>query len=434
VLEGLGLRYPYPSVRHHRFLLDGMAHNAAELSARNVTCVTHVASQPGAGRGLLHTLSAQACALVTDQTAMPFLRGLAGCAARAPVQAIAVDSVGLLPLSATPRAFPTAHGFRRHLQRTLPAHLEHAPHPDPTAAVALPSDPALPDLGPWAADVGIGGLPAGLDPSDLSRLPIDQGVGAVSCRGGAGAAVERWRGFLRDDLPGYAEGRNHPDDDGASGLSPWLHHGHISPFQILAELGEAAGWHPASLTPGGKGSRTGWWGLPPGQEAFLDELVTWREVGQSFVWHTPDAHTWASLPDWARATLEAHAADPRPELYDRDTLEQARTDDEIWNAAQRQLVTTGRMHNYLRMLWGKKVLQWSAHPHDALETLLYLNDKYALDGRDPNTLAGVGWVFGRFDRAWGPERPIFGKIRYMTSQSTARKLRLRRYLQTWAPA
>lgn len=428
VLEGLGLRYPFPSQRHHRFVLDGMAWNARAVQARGATHISHVARTPGDGRGLLHTLSAQACAVVTDRTATPFLRRLGAAADRAPVQALAVDSVGLLPLSASGRAFPTAHGFRRHLQRTLPAHLAHAPHPDPLAVVQLPGNPDLPDLSPWG--VGIGGLPADLD---LAALPIDPAVGPVETEGGAGAAQACWRRFLDGRLGAYAEGRNHPDDDGASGLSPWLHHGHISPWQLLAELGAAHGWHPASLEAGGSGSRTGWWGLPPGPESFLDELVTWREVGQALAWHVPDAHTWGSLPAWARATLEAHQADPRPEVYDRATLERAGTDDPIWNAAQRQLVQTGRMHNYLRMLWGKKVLQWTADPREALQTLLYLNDKYALDGRDPNTLAGVGWIFGRFDRAWGPERPIFGKVRYMTSASTARKLRLKGYLQTWGP-
>ena len=164
----------------------------------------------------------------------------------------------------------------------------------------------------------------------------------------------------------------------------------------------------------------------------MDEVVTWREVGQGFLWHVPNADEFDTLPSWALASLELHSADERPILYSVDELERAETHDPIWNAAQRQLVRSGRMHNYLRMLWGKKVLQWSRHPREAFATLLYLNDKYALDGRDPNSVSGVAWVFGRFDRAWGPERPIFGKVRYMTSESTARKLKLKRYLARWA--
>ena len=431
VFEALGLRYPYPSVRHHQFVLDGMAENAAALRSRGATVLTAVATRIGSTKNLLHTLSAHSCAVITDETAFPFLRGLARQAARAPVHAVAVDSIGTLPLSAATRAFPTAHSFRRHLQKSLPAHLHAAPHPDPLGAVDLPGTPVLPDLSPWASVVGHNGLP---DDLDLASLPLDHSVGATACRGGSAAAVERWRDFLESRLDHYADGRNHPDDAGSSGLSPWLHHGHFSTFQALSEIGERYDWHPDMLTPGGRGSRTGWWGLPAGPEAFLDEIITWREVGQVFAWHEPVAHEWDTLPAWARTTLDAHANDPRPETYDRETLEAADTADPIWNAAQRELVRTGRMHNYLRMLWGKKVLQWSDTPQQALETLLYLNDKYALDGRDPNTLAGVGWVFGRFDRAWGPERPIFGKTRYMTSDSTARKLRLRRYLERWGPA
>ena len=426
VLEGLGLRYPHPSPRHHRFILDGMAVNAERLRARGVTVVNHVEQAPGDAHGLMHTLSAHACAVVTDLTATPFLRRMAGLAARVPVQSVSVDSIGLLPLSASERAYPTAHAFRRHLHRVLPAHLAAGPRPDPTADTPLPRDPDLPDLSAWSL-----ACPADLAGEDLSHLPLDHAVAAVKERGGPAAAEACWRAFLDAGVDAYADGRNHPDADGASGLSPYLHHGHISVHQVLAELGEANDWSPAVLTPGGRGSRTGWWGLPPGAEAFLDQVVTWREVGQVLAWPVPEAHTWATLPPWARATLEAHAADPRPEQYTLDQLEQARTNDPVWNAAQRQLVGTGRMHNYLRMLWGKKVLQWSVSPQEALRTLLYLNDKYALDGRDPNTLAGVGWVFGRFDRAWGPERPVFGKVRYMTSANTARKLRLRRYLARW---
>jgi deoxyribodipyrimidine photo-lyase len=148
-------------------------------------------------------------------------------------------------------------------------------------------------------------------------------------------------------------------------------------------------------------------------------------------WQDRRYDRWDSLPEWARKTLNEHSADPRPEIYSHEQLESAATRDRIWNAAQRQLLREGRMQNYLRMLWGKKVLEWSPQPQKALASLIELNNKYALDGRDPNSYSGIFWVFGRYDRAWGPERPIFGKIRYMTSDSTAKKLDLKRYLQTY---
>ena len=161
--------------------------------------------------------------------------------------------------------------------------------------------------------------------------------------------------------------------------------------------------------------------------------MTWRELGHVYCHQVPDFAAYATLPGWARATLDAHASDPRPVLYSLEELEGGETHDRVWNAAQAQLRTEGRIHNYLRMLWGKKILEWSAHPRDALASMITLNNRYALDGRDPNSYSGIAWCLGRFDRAWGPERPIFGKVRYMSSESALRKLRLRPYLDRWAP-
>ena len=147
--------------------------------------------------------------------------------------------------------------------------------------------------------------------------------------------------------------------------------------------------------------------------------------------HRNDYERYSSLPDWAKKTLQQHANDPRAHLYDQDLFDAAETHDPLWNAAQRQLAQSGKVHNYLRMLWGKKILEWSASPQEALKTMIHLNNKYAVDGRDPNSYSGIFWVLGRYDRAWGPERPIFGKIRYMSSENTARKYRTTRYLEKW---
>ena len=167
-------------------------------------------------------------------------------------------------------------------------------------------------------------------------------------------------------------------------------------------------------------------------EAFLDELVTWRELGYVFCFHRPDYERFESLPDWARATLAEHASDPRPHVYSLDDLLHARTHDRIWNAAQTQLLREGTIHNYLRMLWGKKILEWSATPELALAHLIELNNRFALDGRNPNSYSGIFWTLGRFDRPW-PERKVFGTIRCMTSDSTARKLDLDSYLSRFTP-
>jgi deoxyribodipyrimidine photo-lyase len=194
---------------------------------------------------------------------------------------------------------------------------------------------------------------------------------------------------------------------------------------------EQAGWHPGKLArPNGKVN--GFWGIDQDTEAFLDQLCTWREIGFNMAWREENYDQFEALPHWAQTTLEEHRHDPRPFVYSLEELEHATTHDEIWNAAQRQLVREGRIHNYLRMLWGKKILHWTRSPREALDIMIELNNKYALDGRDPNSYSGIFWILGRYDRAWGPERQIFGKIRYMTSESTAKKHALKHYLQRYA--
>jgi len=256
-------------------------------------------------------------------------------------------------------------------------------------------------------------------------------VKVAPLRGGARAAEQALSLFLARKLSLYPEERNHPDSDAASGLSPYLHFGHVSVHEVFARVMEKARWTPKKLSSTVNGLREGWWGAPAEVEAFLDELVTWRELGYNLCARRRDYDRYESLPDWAQATLEKHGKDPRPHRYSLAELDAAKTHDPIWNAAQRQLVAEGRMHNYLRMLWGKKVLEWSATPREAIEVLIELNNRYALDGRNPNSYSGIFWVFGRYDRAWGPEREIFGTVRYMSSDSTRKKLHLTEYLKRW---
>jgi deoxyribodipyrimidine photo-lyase len=156
-------------------------------------------------------------------------------------------------------------------------------------------------------------------------------------------------------------------------------------------------------------------------------------LGYNYCAHRSDYAEYDSLPDWARTTLDEHRGDERPWLYDLEALDLAETHDELWNAAQRQLRREGRIHNYMRMVWGKKILEWSESPEAAFETMIRLNDRYALDGRNPNSYSGMGWVMGRYDRPWGPERQIYGKIRYMSSANTARKFPVEGYLERYGP-
>ncbi|MCL4134370.1 UNVERIFIED_CONTAM: hypothetical protein GTU68_048318 [Idotea baltica] len=216
--------------------------------------------------------------------------------------------------------------------------------------------------------------------------------------------------FLKSRLSRYAEERNDPENESASGLSPYLHFGHISSHEVFREIIAREKW-----------------------SSFLDELITWREIGYNMCSHRDDYDKYESLPDFALKTLNEHADDEREYIYCLEELETAQTHDDIWNAAQTQLVRDGRMHNYLRMLWGKKILEWTEHPREALKILIHLNNKYAVDGRNPNSYSGIFWTLGRYDRAWGPEREIFGKIRFMSSDSTRRKLKLKNYLEEYGP-
>ena len=268
----------------------------------------------------------------------------------------------------------------------------------------------------------------------MAPLDIDHEVYPVeTMRGGYFEAMSRMGRFLDHRLDNYSEGRNDADNPAVSGLSPWLHFGHISTFRIVKEVLQKGNWTYDSVCveDTGKGTRSGWWGLSVSSESFLDQIITWRELGFNFAHFRKDHNTLDSIPNWAKQTLNEHRDDERLS-YTFEEIEGAKTGDEVWNSAQRQLLRTGHMHNYLRMLWGKRILEWSPNPETAADWMIKINDRWALDGRDPNSYTGIFWVLGRHDRAWGPERPIFGKIRYMSSANTKRKLKLDGYLSRWA--
>jgi len=410
VLEPLRAAYRWASDRFHAFVMQGMADNAAAFAKAGIAYHPYVERVPGDDKGLLEALAKKACLVVTDEQPGFFLpRMVASAAARLAVRLETVDGNGILPLRAS-GAFATAMAFRRHFQKT--ANLAEMPR----SRLGKHATAEIPGavLRKWPA-----AMPA------LAELPIDHTVAPVAYRGGSKAAQAQANAFFADRLARYADERN---GDAPSGLSPYLHFGHISAHALVHRALSDHAWDPSRLGKA-NGKREGWWGLPRYAESFLDELITWRELGYGFCHHRADYHRYASLPEWALATLNAHAADPRPHLYGLAELERAETHDEIWNAAQRQLVMDGRIHNYLRMLWGKKILEWSKTPQTALAVLIELNNKYAVDGRDPNSYSGIFWTLGRFDRPWGPVRPIFGTIRYMSSDATRKKLDLTDYLR-----
>jgi deoxyribodipyrimidine photo-lyase len=428
VLEALRCDYPWASDRLHVFVMQGMADNAASFASQRVLYYPFVEPSPGAGKGLLSALGARACVVVTDDSPAFFLpRALEAAGRQLDVRLDAIDTNGMVPLRATDRPYPTAYAFRRFVHGFIAEHGIVMPRRNPLGRRALPLLHELPSA-----------VTRRWPPTDLlddaakavSRLQIDHEVAPSGTRGGSSAARDRLGAFLAAGLETYDAARNDPDAEATSGLSPYLHFGHIASHQIVDRLVKSAEWSPDRVEPGARGSRAGWGGTA-GARAFLDQLITWRELGFNTCVHREDYDAYESLPEWALKTLAHHATDRREHVYTMAELDTASTHDEVWNAAQRQLRTTGSLQNYMRMLWGKKILEWTESPRQALSIMIELNNRYALDGRDPSSYSGIFWTLGRHDRPWGPERPVFGKVRYMSSTNTRRKLKLERYLERY---
>jgi deoxyribodipyrimidine photo-lyase len=434
IVEALRCDYRWASDRIHRFVIDGMADNAAACEKAGVGYFPYVEPTAGAGNGLLEELARSASVVVTDDYPCFFLPRMVAAAAKTlPVRLEAVDSNGLLPLRAADQIFVTAYSFRRFLQKNLPAHLTDVPNASPLSRLDLPGMAPISraTVSRWRpADPA---LLAGND-RNLASLPLDHNVVPSAIRGGVIAARRRMKEFLDNSFEDYAEKRNQPELDVASGLSPYLHFGHISVHEVFRAVVQHENWKPVKLSVRTDGSREGWWNMSANAESFLDELITWREIGYNFSSHTDSYDRYESLPSWASKTLKQHARDERAHMYSLEEFASAKTYDPLWNAAQTQLVREGRIHNYLRMLWGKKILEWSRTPNEALDILVELNNKYGLDGRDPNSYSGIFWCLGRYDRPWGPERPIYGQVRYMSSENTARKISVKNYIRKYAPA
>ena len=391
---GLTERFPEANARHLAFMLEGLRETQRALADRGVRLVVRRV-QPD--RGVVE-LGRAASLVVTDRgylRVQKSWREKAAAALACPL--IQVETETVVPVeTASPKEEYSAATFRPKIRKIL------------ASSLAVPADrkPLRDSLG-WKGD--------SLDLENiedvLAGLKIDRSVGpSPFYRGGTEEAKRRFRLFLRERLDHFADLRNNPTVDFLSHLSPYLHFGQISPAWAAAKAAASK-------------SR--------GREAFLEELVVRRELAANFVHYNGRYDSFESLPAWARTTLARHAADPRPVLYTRAELEAGKTHDPYWNAAQREMAVTGKMHGYMRMYWGKKILEWSASPEEAYATALYLNNKYEIDGRDPNGFAGVAWCFGKHDRPWG-ERPIFGLVRYMNDAGLRRKFDADRYVRNVA--
>ncbi len=379
---GLTEAYPGANLRHYRFLLEGLKEAQRALADRGVELVVRIGSPPE----IFSSLAENAAVTVVDAGYTRILkRWRAKAAARIRCLLIQVEDNVVIPVeTASPKEEYSAYTLRRKITPMLPRYM-----------IPL-EEPEL--LNP--AELGLNSL----DLSDLHRIPnmldIDISVEPVEgFTGGTSHARAALETFIADRLDEYPENRNDPTLDATSDLSPYLHFGQISPLYVALRVKETES---------------------PGREAFLEELIIRRELAANFVHYNPFYDSIDCLPDWSTKTLREHEGDPREHIYSLEEFEAAETHDPYWNAAQTQMVITGKMHGYMRMYWGKKILEWSPSPREAYETALYLNDRYELDGRDPNGYAGVAWCFGKHDRPW-KERPIFGKVRYMNDRGLRRK-------------
>jgi deoxyribodipyrimidine photo-lyase len=394
VVFGLTAAYPEANQRHYTFMLEGLQKTQRSLAKMGIAMVIRQGEPPEVAL----SLAAKASLVVCDRGYLRHQRTWRSIVAKkAPCQVVQVESDVVVPLeTVSAKAEYAARTIRPKINRQLATWLK--PLPKPRVKID-------------ASALAIKGIDIGDIATVLKPMAIDASVAPVSrfYQGGSSQAYKHLDTFIRHGLAQYDKHSNQPQTDDISHMSPYLHFGQISPLEIALKISKTCKGRQAAC------------------DSYLEELIVRRELAINFVYYTPDYDTFGCLPQWARTTLREHQDDQRETLYSPKQLAAASTHDEYWNAAMREMRTTGFMHNYMRMYWGKKVLQWSADPATAFDTLLNLNNRYFLDGRDPNSYTGVAWIFGLHDRAWA-ERPIFGKVRYMAASGLERKCDIRAYV------
>jgi deoxyribodipyrimidine photo-lyase len=393
--------FPHANLRHYHFMQQGLLDVKETLADRGVGFVLR--NDPESDP-LRFFADARAAMVIGDENPLRAMEAWRKEVARQiEVPYWTVDADVIVPSRLLEKAQFAARTIRPRLKRLLPEFFQKIE--DPNSAVE------------WQ---GMRGLRGDDLQAEITQgwKHLDRTVGPVEeWTGGSLAAEKRLQVFTRGLLEGYDRDRNHPETDGTSMLSPYLHFGHIAPLTIALAVREAMLKEPKCRVSG---------------EAYLDQLITWRELCVNFVKYNAHYDSWKCAEPWALKTIEEHARDEREKKYSLAQLERTETYDELWNASQRQMMQRGWMHNYMRMYWAKKILEWSPSIKLAFERAVYLNDKYELDGRDPNGYGGIAWaIVGKFDRAWN-ERPVFGKIRYMSAASTGRKFNSKRYISNYS--
>jgi deoxyribodipyrimidine photo-lyase len=394
VVFGLTDRFPEANLRHYAFMLEGLEEVRRGLESQGIRFVLMRGSPEIAATAM----AGEAALVVADRGYLRIQRQWRNHVAKnAPCAVVQVESEAVVPVeTASPKEEYTAGTLRPKLQRILEGYL-----------VPLKEKPVRKD----SLSLRLDADPEGEVTLLLKKMKFDRSVSPVTTlRGGTAQANTLLEGFIAKKIRHYDELRNDPGLDYSSHLSPYLHFGQISPLAVALRVsGERS--IPAAA-----------------RESFLEELIVRRELSMNFVFYNDRYDEYECLPEWARKTLAEHAKDRREYLYDADQWERAGTHDPYWNAAQREMMITGKMHNYMRMYWGKKIIEWSRTPAEAFRTAIALNNRYELDGRDPNGFAGVAWCFGKHDRAWS-ERKVFGKIRYMNDAGLKRKFDMDAYLK-----
>ncbi|MBK6722616.1 MAG: deoxyribodipyrimidine photo-lyase [Acidobacteria bacterium] len=400
VYEGLKYYYPWASDRIHTFILEGVEEKRAEFERLGIRYIFYLQKDAASAKNTVAALAKDAALIVTDDFPCFIIpEHNRRIAERAEIAVHAVDSNGIIPMSKFDKEEYAAYTIRPKIKKLLDRYLvplanETVEHSSidldiDTDFETLVTSDNIPDL--------------------VAECDIDHSVPASTVyHGGTVKGRERLKLFITDILCNYDKARSKPDQDGSSRLSSYLHFGFLSPLEIALAVRDADAPQESI-------------------DAYLEELIVRRELSYNMTRFNDKYDSLAALPDWVHKTMRKHAADERQFTYSLEQLERGETHDELWNAAQREMVVTGEMHNYVRMLWGKNVIAWSPSYEVAFETLVHLNNKYCLDGRNPNSYAGILWCFGKHDRPW-MEREVFGQIRYMTSGSTGKKFDSKKYI------
>lgn len=394
VAFGLTDAYPEANLRHYRFMVEGLAETATALEKRRIRMVVQKGDPPKVARRLAGRAALVVCDVGYTRHQIAWRETLAGAV---DCRIVSVEGDVVVPVAVvSEKAEYAARTIRPKIHKHWDDYLVPCPRYRPKRT---------------SLDLDVDGLDLSDPDRVLADLDIDRSVPAVPrlFKGGPVEAKRRLKRFIANRLHRYEGNRNQPQTDDISHMSPYLHFGQISPVYLALAIRDS-----------GRGSGAD-------RAVYLEELIVRRELAVNFVRYTPNYDRYDCLPAWARKTLAEHAGDRRETVYDRERLEAADTHDSYWNAAMTEMRDTGFMHNYMRMYWGKKVLEWSETPEAGFDTALAINNKYFIDGRDPNSYAGVGWVFGLHDRAWF-ERDIFGKVRYMAASGLERKCDINAYV------